>query len=504
MNHEAVNEHLTVWLEPARQKFMRAVNRSSSLRLSLLVLVNAAGCLLVLSPLIILAAAAGTVLVVMTDIQGPLDLLLVAVLGAASLLSLFLSIQLHLVRPARPQGVLVEKHQAVDLFGMLERRISHFRMRTVSEVLLTTEAELTIRATPRWPVPVWHTYSLCVGAPLMYFISHHQLRLALAGAIAATARKQNTIAGWAIQATTDWPAIIEAFEANPSQVTNLLLKPLYRIREITGLLSKDLRAESQQAQTRWVLENTNEKNTMEYLSCQVVAMAYLEKQYWPTILKGAERCASPVVKPFSHFELFLKSALKQELVKRWLLQAQAISGNTHGGMRDLMADLGIDHLQWSELPQSSAFQSLFNSADILSRLDENWQGIIEPEWNERHRAFQREKLHFENLHRQAEVQNLSGEPALRYVQLTARFLDRTKAILVYRKMYRSNPDNAALCFACGREMLLIGYPEEAYEALRSAAELDKSLAGRVRTLIADHKQTEIKRQQSPSPNICIA
>ncbi len=491
MSQQIVSERIIIWLEPGRKKLTRMIKQSSRAQFLLLSLTNVSGCILMLSPLITLAAASASAIYLFNHIQGPLDWFMVEVLGAVSLFSGYLSIQLYLTRPEMPLGVRIGQEQAPGLFSMLERRVAHFRIRSINALVLTPDAELKIQATPKWPVPLFHTYTLRTGATLLFFLSPGQFRLALAGAIAATAQTQHNWTGWLIQASEDWPIIVTTLEKRASLLAKILLKPLAWIARTAHTLSTGLRADRQQIQGRWVLENAEERNAMEYLSNQVVANAFLNKQYWPMIYKAAERCPVPVVKPFAHFELLLEKLLNEHSARRWLLQAQTHSSNSQPDLRNLLAELNIEHLHWSQLPTKNAFHNFFTSTDILKSLDIHWQADIESEWNRRHASFQKDRLRFEKLQARARQQGLRGASALRYVKLAGKFMGREKAAAIYQDMYKANLDDANLCFSSGCEMLKSGNLREGFEALQRAAELDSSLANRAHALIDEHRHAWI-------------
>lgn len=492
MSQQIVSDRIALWLEPGLKKFTRTINRSSRMRLLLLSLTNISGCLLMLSPLVMLAAASTSAFYLSNHIQGPLDWFAVEVLGAVSLFSGYLSIQLYLTRPEAPLSVRITPEQAPILFSMLERRVTHFGVRPINTLELTPDAALKIQATVKWPAPLFHDYTLRVGAPLLFFLSPGQFRLALAGAIEESAQTQRSWNGWLVQASEDWPVIVASLEKRDSLLSKIFLKPITWIARTAATLGAELRADRQQIQGRWVLENTDEQNAIAYLSNQVIANAFLNKQYWPMIYKAAERCPTPVVKPFSHFELLLEKLLSEHSARRWLLHAQTCgSTNNQPDLRDLLAELSIERLNWSQLPEKNAFNDLFSSTDILKRLDSHWQAVIEPEWNHRHTSFQNDRLRFERLQERAAQQGLRGGSALRYVKLAGKFLDREKAVAIYRDMYQSNLDDARLCFASGREMLRSGNLREGCEALQRAAELDSALANRAHALINEHRHAWI-------------
>jgi len=498
MSQQLVSEQITMWLAPGRKKIIQMVHRSNGVQMLLLSLTNVFGCLLMLSPLLTLAAASASAVYLFNHIQGPLDWFAVEVLGAVSLFSGYLSIQFYCTRPEAPLGVRIAPEQAPDLFSMLERRVTYFGVRSINAVELTPDAELSIHATPKWPVPLFHTYTLRTGAPLLFFLSPGQFRLALAGAIATTTQIQRSWTGWLIKAAEDWPFIVSALEKRTSLLSKLLLKPVAWIARTAHTLSATLRAENLQIQSRWVLENTEEQNAMAYLSNQVVANAFLNKQYWPMIYKAAERCPTPVVKPFAHFELLLEKLLSERSARRWLLHAQSHSSSTSNqpDLRDLLAELNIEHLSWSQLPEKKAFHDLFTSTDILKNLDTHWQALIEPEWNRKHASFQNDRLRFEKLQSRAQQQGLRGDSALRYVKLAGKFMDREKAVAIYHKMYQTNLNDANLCFTSGYEMLKSGDLRKGCEALQRAAELDNSLANRAHALINEHRHAWINKNDN--------
>jgi hypothetical protein len=497
MSQQLVSEQITMWLAPGRKKIIQMIQRSSGIRMLLLSLTNVFGCLLMLSPLLTLAAASASAVYLFNHIQGPLDWFVVEVLGVVSLFSGYLSIQFFCIHPEAPNGVRIEPEQAPDLFSMLERRVTHFRIRSINTIELTPDAELSIHATPKWPVPLFHSYTLRTGAPLLFFLSPGQFRLALAGAIATTTRAQCSWAGWLIKAAEDWPLIVSTLENRASLLARLLLKPAAWVARTAHTLSAELRADNLQIQSRWVLENTEEQNAIAYLSNQVVANAFLNQQYWPMIYKAAERCPTPVVKPFAHFELLLEKLLSERSAGRWLLHAQSHSStDNQPDLRDLLAELDIEHLSWSQLPEKNAFHDLFTSTGILKSLDTHWQALIEPEWNRKHASFQHDRLRFEKLQSRAQQQGLRGDSALRYVKLAGKFMDREKAVAIYHDMYQTNLDDANLCFTSGYEMLKSGDLREGCEALQRAAELNSSLANRAHALINQHRHAWINKNDN--------
>lgn len=346
-------------LQAITRTVQRTVERIPGLRLALLVGLNTAGCLLLLTPLLTLLGLTAAAIVITNNIQGPLDWFLIELCTSISLVAAWICFQFYSMRPEDADGVTVEAHREARLFPMLERRLAHFRLRPFDTIKLATDTELKVLATPRWPLPLLHTHTLSIGAPLLFFITESQFRLVLAGAIAAGARRRFSPADWALQAAQDWPVIIQTLQQHPGLASRLLLPVASWIAAGNKALGYAPDETTLHAQTQWILDHTDEETTRELLSCQVLANSFVDCQYWPMILKGAEHCPQPVVRPFSHFDLLLKGTFTEDAARRWLLRAQAGCGSTPHMLQNLLADLGLDFLQCPTLPERNAFERIF-------------------------------------------------------------------------------------------------------------------------------------------------
>lgn len=481
------------------QRLQRLSVRSTALAKAALLLVHTAGCLLMASPPLLLVASIGGALYMSNKLQGPLDWFLIELLCALGLLGAHLTLQLFALHPEQPAGVAISEQQAPEVFSMLTRRISHFKMRPISQILLTTKAELRIVAAPALPLPLFHRYSLCIGAPITFFLSRDQFRLALAGAIAATAESHSRLTGRLLQACRDWPLILNALKCKENLLSHLFTKPLRHIATIADILGRPLYTDWRIQQGQWVLQNSDERNAMDYLANQVVTDAFLKLQYWPMILKAAERCPAPVVKAFSHLPLLLVKTLNRQVAERWLMQVQTAGDRRRSGVRDLLAELKLDHLRWSGLPTPNAFCVLFKNTELLKQLDQLWQHDIEPEWRRRHANFQNDRTRFEQLQRRALQGELRGESALRYLKLAPRFLDKSDARTGYHNVYVTNRDDYTVCFAAGVALLRVGAGDEGGQALLRASELEPSLETRAKALIDEQRQAWIRLVIDYSP-----
>lgn len=476
------------------KQFDRLLNRSERARTTALVLANLAGCLLMLSPALSLIVATSSAIYLYNNIQGPLDWFIFECTVAITAFSAYLTWNLLKIHPAKPEGVRLKPAQSPELFNMLERRASHFRINSINHINLSTGTELKIVGTPVWAVPVYHKYTLCVGTPLMFFLGQGQFRLGLAGAVAVTANQKACLSGWLDQAANDWPLIVRALQDSDSLLSRIFLEPVCWLATHIDHLSTQLRADWRQQQSRWVLDNSDEQNTTDYLANNLVATAFLNKQYWPMIFKAADRCPTPVVKAFSHLPLLLHKTLNEKQAERWLLEAQTFGKQQQTDVLDLLAELRIDHLSWPGLPAENAFNSLFDNSNILKKLDTYWQNTIEPQWREAHTRYKNDESRFNELGRRAREQGLRGESALNFIKLAPRFVEIQEALSVYQEIYNNNTDDAKVCFACGLALLRNNASNAGITALQRASTLNPVLAKRAQTLIKEQRNAWVDEE----------
>ncbi|TCK17045.1 hypothetical protein DFR30_0265 [Thiogranum longum] len=459
----------------------RVLDRNPALRLAVLGLLNGAASLMLLSPAITLSSASLSAIWLYNHINGPLDWFFTEALCALALVSGWVAIQQYLTRPRQSEGVHLEEQDCPELFSMLERRTSHFDTPAPDLVILTDEARLSIRQVPHTVIPFGHKSILAIGAPLLFFLSRDLFRLALAGAVAAHARKQHGLRGWIIRRCEDWPQVIEALQNRPSLFARLFLPVLQRLDSLNHLLGQEMRAELQQDAGQWVAEHTDEQQAEQLLAAQILTGLFLQRQYWPMVMKAADRCPSPVVKPFSHFELLLGKTLNRDTANRWLLQAQT-SNNDNREVRDMLAGLRLERLTWSGLPETPAINGLV-PGNVLKALDRAWQIRIQSEWDEHHARFQHDLKRFNQLRQQHAEQVLHGEPAMRYVELAEQLVDMDELAEICQSVCESNRNDPALNFSCGRRLIESGRARTGCQALQRAAELDQSLAHRAHAMI---------------------
>lgn len=478
------------WLEPAGRRLRRIVDRSPQMRSLLLGVASASGTVLLVSPAVVLVGAAASFVYLVGGARGPLVWLLIGTVAVGGLVAGLLTAQLLRLRPAQPDGVELTREQQPALFELLDRRTIHFRTDPIDRVILRGDTQLKLVTTPRLALPLLHRRTLCIGAPLLMFLSDGQFRLALAGCIGTHTLGRRGVSAWILQSLQDWPTILGVLEHDTELVSRVLLPGVRRIANVAAFLGYEANCEIQQAQARWVLDNADERAAIEFVASQVVAQSFLDNRYWPMIHRAARHSPSPVIRPFTHLPVLLPRLAQDEQCRRWLLRAQAGVSPHRSEFRDLLAGLNLDLLDWPGLPEASAFDKLFRGREVLSRLDKHWQQSVAESWRRRHERFQQDRKRFEGLHRRATTDTLHGASAYRYVKLAKRFLKRADAVAAYVCVYRCNLDDAEMCMLCGRELLAADCPAEGARALQRACEIQPELADQIEALIRNQQLTQ--------------
>lgn len=480
MSHTLSNPSIVQRFGPAGLRLRRHIERQPALRLAILLAANALPLVVLWLPLLA-ATAGGVILLNLWEPRTPAEWLGLELAGVMTVTGGWLGFRLRRAIPPAPDGVLIDSATAPLLFDMLIRRSQHFGLAVPEQVLLTDRPELSFLRRPAAALPGGGYWQLRIGAPLLFFMSRDRFRLALAGLFAAEASSRRGPSGWVLRRRDEWPETIQALERQGGVAARLYLPLIRTVAALNASLAPELAREQELAALRWVAGKTDETQMIQLLATRAMVASYLKQHYWPMILRGADRCPEPVVKPFSHFGLLLERMLTPAMSQRWLLAAQTCEQD-NGELRELMAGLGIEHLHWNGLPAESAAHVLLDEK-LLRQLDLHWQNRIQPHWNERHLRFQQSRNRFRVLlKRHREEAPLRARAALRLVRLAERFTRPAEFGDICRSVADANRTDAGVQFACGERLLKIGATTDGLQALKRAAALDERLKPRAESL----------------------
>lgn len=446
--------------------------------------------------LLVLAVPTGTVAAgvsaawMLPYAQTPLDWLIVETLGAATLVGLLCSLSLLAVRPAESDGLTLTRKEAPELFAMVKRRGTHFRIGRLDRIVLGDRPEIRLDPQPRSGYPLSTHYTLYLGWPLLCFLDSNQFRVALRAAVGQWSTRQGGQVAFICRQVTYWNALRDHFRTRRGPGAWLLGGP---VAAFAGYFERGA-TEVCRSQA-FIHDNVGEAQSDEdqivaVLTAQTVVRAYLDTKFWPWIMGAAMRAPEPVVKPFTNFFSIAEQMLTQEDANRWVLQAMgALPDASTATLRERLAALGHTGTQWAGIPVQAAATSVLGQhwPALAARLDERWRNQVRGEWKDSHEQFQRESREFYALKVKAKCESVVGSEALRYLRLAERFVKPEERVDLYKDLLSANRIWPDVCFQCGRLLLAAG-DAAGVRALEQAMQLDQSYANQASALIANFEQ----------------
>lgn len=425
--------------------------------------------------------------------SSPASWLLVELFGAQAALGLLLGAHQLLTAPAPPAGVEIGRDRAPLLFELVERRLAQYHLPRVDHIRLTTDAALRWVATPRRILPGANRHTLCIGLPLLFFLSDKQFHALLRSTLAQWDWRQRPLDTWIRRRAAGWARFSEACAA-PVGLPGaaLLTRPVQAFARLLGARAAETVDRLDLVRDACTREVLDDEQLLALLAAEAVCAAYLEHRFWPMIEAAAERTPEPVLKPFSNFGVFLERMLCREEADRWLLRTlaqPASQARHHCGLRHRLDVLGYQRLHWPGLPEQTAFHALFGhqARSTAQELDRWWQGRVRDEWRARYACFHAEQSRFRRLHEAAARAPLSGARARDYVKLADRFLSPADALQAVRTAWLNNQGDPALCFDCGRRLLVAG-DEQGVAAIETAIQIDQAWANEGAALISEFER----------------
>jgi hypothetical protein len=409
--------------------------------------------------------------------------------GASTLVLAWACWELWQLRPSQPQGVEIEANDAPQLHAMVGRRVKKFQARKIHRVLLTRDATIQVVTTPANGFLSHHHNSLCLGVPLLHFLGRKQLRVALHCAIGQHARFLDPHLGRLVQLREDWHACSQALEAHRTPGAWLLrgfaawYNPLLQRYTVAAARQHALQHD------QYAIELVKDIEVLAMIAAEEVCAAYLEKCFWPLLMKTADRQPNPTIRPFANFEPIVRSTLQQQDAERWLVKALTAfeqADNPRPILSQRLDTLGYAQLHFFSLPVDGAIHAMLGRKqhELLQELDKQWRSEIHPLWRARHQAFRDEKARFDTLHERFEANLLEGPAAFAYARLVSKYLTAEQCIRIYTTLLERDQDNPEVLFEMGKLLLDQGEVGGA-RAIELAIGLDKSYVGRASAALSE-------------------
>ncbi len=358
-----------------RSEAMAELHPRAYLLLTTILALTGFACL-ALFPLLVMAGVAGMyrALVDIPDIAWTRLLVWALVTGLCGLVTW----RIARFRPSLPAGVVVEREQAPDLFGLVEDTAEQYGRTGVDRIVMTGGYQLDIIKTPVTALPVWSTRSLVIGLPLMQCLSSQQFSCLLARRLGQFSKRSNLLLNWLFELRDTWPRYRTAGAGTdpgllPVRLLFSVYAPLYTVVSTAAARLDELQAD------RYAMELCGDEEVLETITTAAVHHLFLREKYWPAIRKLGVRQAAAITKTNTGIMTVLRAGLQEEKIGEWLDKTMSMEqqwndpnpllvqrldniGHTHARMHAHTGELATeDYLPASGQHIKSALENLPSS-----------------------------------------------------------------------------------------------------------------------------------------------
>jgi hypothetical protein len=186
-------------------------------------------------------------------------------------------------RPALPESTVRNRKQpAAMLYQLVDDYVHHYRSVKIDRIVFTSEFELDIVKTPRWPLPIWFTTTLVIGLPMIQCLSVTRFQCALARLIGQFSRRRIWRENLLYQLRDIWPLYNESsnhssFGYQPVRCYFSVYAPIYRIISVPVARTEELAADT------CAMELFSDDDVLDLITVQMACRRYLEDECLPAM-----------------------------------------------------------------------------------------------------------------------------------------------------------------------------------------------------------------------------
>ncbi|MGB5261626.1 MAG: hypothetical protein WBO34_14050 [Gammaproteobacteria bacterium] len=226
-------------------------------------------------------------------------------------------------RPLLPAGVVLERGQAPDLFGLVDDTAEQYGRTRVDRIVITGGYQLDLIKTPRTALPAWSTRSLVIGLPLMQCLSSQQFGCQLVRRLGQFSKRTNPLLNWLFELRDIWPRYRSADAwADPAFLPVHLLfsvfAPFYTVVSTAAARLDELQADS------YAVQLCGDEEVLETITIDAVHRLFLRERYWPVIRKLGVREAATITKTNTGIVRVLHAGLQDGNIGEWIGKAMSM------------------------------------------------------------------------------------------------------------------------------------------------------------------------------------
>ena len=391
---------------------------------------------------------------------------------------LYLIVRSLWVSIEKPQGIEISKHEAPELFAVIDELSQKLNSPNFHHVLISEDFNAAVVQRPRLGIFGWHENYLIIGLPLMQSLTEAQFTAVLAHEFGHLSKNHARTANWIYRQRIRWAQLHMLIEQNASRI-DIIFRPFFkRFVPYFAAYSFPIARANEYEADRISADLTSAETAAETLSTVNVIGCYLNEEFWPKIFNRAEDLPQPHIAPYLGYVQQLSEYLQSGTTGHWLEQ----SLNQRTGFEDTHPSLS-DRLNAIGQPAKAVFAERGTAAarllgarlnEITAAFDCKWQADVLEAWQKHHQAILEQKEYLAQINaKAAQGMALSLEEKFDQADLTGRIAHQPEAAFqLMEQLYRENPEDPQACFMYGQH-LIIQKNELGVKALEKAMQLNE-------------------------------
>jgi Zn-dependent protease with chaperone function len=363
-----------------------------------------------------------------------------------------------------PQGLKLSRHQAPQLFALVNELTTKLQAPKFHTILLNQEFNAAVVQVPRLGIFGWQENYLLLGLPLMQALSLEQFKAVLAHELGHLSSNHSRFAAWIYRIRKTWMQIYERFHQSNQQGASVLFNrfldwywPSFNAYSFVLARMNEYEAD------RCSAELAGAHNAVEALMNVEIKARFLESSFWTEIQKQVEYRADPPENVYSSMLTVLQSPIVEEKSNQCLEQAFAQKTNnadTHPCLTDRLKSLGYSvaeaqTLLQSEATQSTAAEQLFGETleQFAMQFNQDWKEIATTPWRQRYAYLQGTKSNLQALEEKVQTQTLTVKEAWERAYYTLELQGDDAALPLLQDILAKEPDHTEANYTLGQILL---------------------------------------------------
>ena len=375
-----------------------------------------------------------------------------------------------------PDGKELERHEAPELFGLIDEISKTLDGPKVKHVLVNDQFDIFVVQIPQFGMFGWLNNYLVVGLPLLRAFSPDEFRAALAHEVGHLSRKHGGwFQSWIYSARASWFQVLDSVHEERSYAAFLFEPFLKWYAPYMNAYSFVLgRAQEREADS-YAVEFGGKDTTALMLTRFKIKKRWFVEDFWPKFFRGANDQPLTPRDTFTQMLAGYEQPVGYTKAQRWFLEALRIPtgyADTHPALGDRLAAIGFQKdateitrlieavVKADEIKESAAARYLNELPDDFeASMNRLWRERVADAWNEHHNDIKTLRTLLNELDEQAKTRALTVDEQWQRVVALAETEAREAAVPALKTLLDEAPDHVIANFALGRLLLEQGNAE---------------------------------------------